>query len=35
MPTETALAVIAISLPFIVFAIVLMWGEHQTRHLSH
>jgi hypothetical protein len=35
MPTETVLTIIAISAPFIVFAIVLLWGERQTRHLSH
>jgi hypothetical protein len=33
MPIESALAVAAISVAFIGFALVLTWAEHQTRGL--
>jgi hypothetical protein len=32
MPIENALIVGAIVLAFVVFAAVLAWGEHRTRH---
>ena len=35
MSTETAVAMIAISIPFFVFAVALIWAERQTRHLGH
>jgi hypothetical protein len=35
MPMETALATIAIVIPFLAFAAVLFWGDLQTRHLNH
>lgn len=34
MPITDAIIVAAIVAAFIVFAIVLAWGEYQTRHLS-
>jgi hypothetical protein len=33
MPLETVVAVAAISLAFVGFALVLLWAEHQTRDL--
>jgi hypothetical protein len=35
MSTETAIAMIAISIPFFVFAVALVWAERQTRNLGH
>jgi hypothetical protein len=32
MPISSALIVSGIVLAFVVFAVVLAWGEHQTRH---
>ena len=32
MPTDVALTIAAITVPFIVFAAVLFWAEVQTRH---
>ncbi len=34
MPVTNAIIVAAIVAAFIVFAIVLAWGDYQTRHLS-
>ena len=34
MPITDAVIVAAIVAAFIVFAVVLAWGEYQTRHLS-
>jgi hypothetical protein len=34
MPITDAIIVAAIVAAFIVFAVVLAWGEYQTRHLS-
>jgi hypothetical protein len=33
MPMESALGVIAILIPFLAFAAVLMWADLWTRHL--
>lgn len=33
MPLDTVLAVIGISMIFVTFAIVLAWGDRQTRDL--
>jgi hypothetical protein len=35
MPMETALATIAIMIPFLAFAAVLLWADLRTRHLNH
>jgi hypothetical protein len=35
MSVETVVGVVAISIPFILFAAVLYWAELQTRSLSH
>jgi len=35
MPQETALIIAAICLPFLVFAVVLAWGERQTRNIPN
>jgi hypothetical protein len=34
MPIETAVAVSAIMAPFVIFVVVLAWGEIQTRGIS-
>ncbi len=34
MPTDTMLAIIALTIPFVLFAGVLFWGERQTRSHS-
>jgi hypothetical protein len=34
MPITDAIIVAAIVAAFIIFAVVLAWGEYQTRHLS-
>jgi hypothetical protein len=34
MSTETAVAMIAISIPFIVFAMALFWAERETSRLG-
>jgi hypothetical protein len=35
MSIAAVAGVVAISIPFILFAVVLYWGELQTRSLSH
>jgi hypothetical protein len=35
MSIEAIVGVIAISIPFVLFAVVLYWAELQTRSLSH
>jgi hypothetical protein len=35
MTVEAVVVVVAISIPFILFAAVLYWAEVQTRSLSH
>ena len=35
MSIEAVAGVVAISVPFILFAVVLYWAELQTRGLSH
>jgi hypothetical protein len=35
MTLETVIGMVAITIPFILFAAVLVWAEHQTRGLSH
>jgi hypothetical protein len=35
MSIEAVVVVVAISIPFILFAVVLYWAERQTRSLSH
>jgi hypothetical protein len=35
MTLETVAGMVAITIPFILFAVVLVWAEHQTRGLSH
>jgi hypothetical protein len=35
MSAETAVILVAISIPFIVFAMTLFWVERQTAHISH
>jgi hypothetical protein len=34
MPTDTMLAIVAITIPFLVFAGVLFWAELQTRTIA-
>jgi hypothetical protein len=35
MGLETVVGIVAITIPFVLFAVVLLWAEHQTRGLSH
>jgi hypothetical protein len=35
MSIATAAAIVAITIPFVLFAGALFWAEHQTRGLSH
>jgi hypothetical protein len=35
MSMETIAAMVGITLPFIIFAVVLFWGELQTRSHNH
>jgi hypothetical protein len=35
MSTGTIAAMIAVTIPFVVFAVMLYWAERQTRRLSH
>ncbi len=33
MPLDTVLVVVAVVMMFVTFAVVLGWGERQTRHM--
>ena len=35
MSLETVVGMVAITIPFVLFAVVLAWAELQTRGLSH
>jgi hypothetical protein len=35
MSIETVVGMVAITIPFVLFAVALAWAEHQTRGLSH
>jgi|APFre7841882630_1041343.scaffolds.fasta_scaffold356768_1 hypothetical protein len=35
MSIETVVGVVAISIPFVLFAVILYWAELQTRGLHH
>ena len=35
MSMETVVGIVAISIPFVIFAVVLYWAELQTRSHSH
>ena len=35
MGLETVVGIVAITIPFVLFAVVLLWAEHQTSSLSH
>jgi hypothetical protein len=35
MTLQTIAGMVAITIPFILFAAALVWAEHQTRGLSH
>jgi hypothetical protein len=35
MSIETVVGIVAVTIPFILFAVVLYWAELQTRGISH